>query len=412
MSWTSDIFESSLEEPPKKKRLNSRTSAHKESSVEQPAKKPARKQRMLKKAEKDKLISKLKVLDPQEIAIATLADTSKEMPMLNAQLQEFCSAVNSHELCFFVEHLRDTFVALYKECSTIKERYLHFQIKWQQYCSYFLVTNNSELSNLGLLPQDPAAEKVVKTRALLHQLWLKHKLNKSDGKTFLILLCSSVFNEFLIQCHSVIQPENEVCDLDSEIESDDVYYRFGGAAIASLLHGRYENIKTCTLQQKDQVSKEITLLQKLSIHDKDKKGYLPEYLKYRDEGHMYFPCQELLPFLKTLDSRVKEITNYNNFTKEGCSLLSGSLEKVENDDGTLKKLFMEAVQVKLPELQDTSLVYPVFRELVRKLTHTRVQEYLDSFKHKAIAEKGSASLSGQNLRDSLLSHHVALKTKQ
>ena len=94
-------------------------------------------------------------------------------------------------------------------------------------------------------------------------------------------------------------------------------------------------------------------------------------------------------------------------------MLSRILEKVENDDGTLKKLYMEAAQVKLPELQGTSLLYPVFRELLsQKLTHTRVQEYLDSFKHKAIAEKGSASLSGKNLRDSLLSHHITLKTKQ
>ena len=114
-----------------------------------------------------------------------------------------------------------------------------------------------------------------------------------------------MFNELLTQCHSVILPKNKVCDVDSGIESDDVFYQFGSASIASLLHGRCEKIKTCTLQQKDQVSKEITLLQKLSIHDKDKKGYLPEYLKYRDEGHMYFPCQELLPFLKALDSRVK-----------------------------------------------------------------------------------------------------------
>ena len=113
---------------------------------------------------------------------------------------------------------------------------------------------------------------------------------------------------------------------------------------------------------------------------------------------MYFPCQELQPFLKALDLQVKEITNDSNFTKQGCSLLSGILEKIENDDGTLRKLFMEAAQVKLPELQDISQVNLVFSELVRNLTHTRVEEYLNLFKNKVIAKKGSASLSGQNLR--------------
>ena len=82
----------------------------------EPDKKPAHQKRMLKR------ISKLKGLDSQKIASASVADTRKQVPMLNTQLQELCSAVNSRELCFFVEHLRETFVALYKECSTIKER--------------------------------------------------------------------------------------------------------------------------------------------------------------------------------------------------------------------------------------------------------------------------------------------------
>ena len=128
MSWNSDIFESSLEElPPKNKKLRKDDGRVEERS--EPA----------KKSEKDRIISKLKSLDPQEIVSASLTATRKQLPMLNDGLQELCSAVNSCELCFFIEHLRDTFVALYKDCSTVKERYLHFQIKWLQYCSYFLL---------------------------------------------------------------------------------------------------------------------------------------------------------------------------------------------------------------------------------------------------------------------------------
>ena len=108
-------------------------------------------------------------------------------------------------------------MALYKEYSTVKERYLHFQIKWLQHCSYFLVTYNSTLSDLYLLPRNPAADQVVTvvtTRSLLHQLWPKHKVNKINAKSFLILLCSSVFNELLTKCHSVIQPKNEIGGVD------------------------------------------------------------------------------------------------------------------------------------------------------------------------------------------------------
>ena len=44
----------------------------------------------------------------------------------------------------------------------------------------------------------------------------------------------------------------------------------------------------------------------------------------------------------------------------------------------------------------------VFKELVRKLSHTRIQEYLDSYKQRGVASKGSATLSGINLCDSLM----------
>jgi len=47
-----------------------------------------------------------------------------------------------------------------------------------------------------------------------------------------------------------------------------VYYRFGGAAIANILHSRYEKLKQhCGGDQ--QLSEETTILQKLSIHKKE-----------------------------------------------------------------------------------------------------------------------------------------------
>jgi len=134
-------------------------------------------------------------------------------------------------------------------------------------------------------------------------------------------------------------------------------------------------------------------------------------LKYRDEGYMYFPCLELLPFLKAVDSQVKEIVNQDNFTKEGSAVL-GTISKTLSGNETLKSLFLQTAQQKFPEFDDGSFIDSVYNELVRKLAHTRIQEYLDSFKHKCKAEKGSASICGQNLRDSLLSHHVNLKSKQ
>ena len=47
---------------------------------------------------------------------------------------------------------------------------------------------------------------------------------------------------------------------------------------------------------------------------------------------------------------------------------------------------------------------------IRKLSNTRINKFINSFKQTTAAHKGMATLAGQNLRDSLLSHHVNLKT--
>jgi len=51
------------------------------------------------------------------------------------------------------------------------------------------------------------------------------------------------------------------------------------------------------------------------------------------------------------------------------------------------------LQAKVPGMCDKS-IDGVFKELVRKLCHTRVQEFLDSFKQQSAAHKGFATLEG------------------
>ena len=56
-------------------------------------------------------------------------------------------------------------------------------------------------------------------------------------------------------------------------------------------------MKKSTNVNRDQISLEISILQRISIHEEKDKSHIPDYLKYRGEGFMYFPCKELLPFL-------------------------------------------------------------------------------------------------------------------
>jgi len=187
---------------------------------------------------------------------------------------------------------------------------------------------------------------------------------------------------------------------------------FGGAAIASMLHSRYARIKDCALSHKQKLSIEISVLQKISVHQKEDKSDVPGYLKYRDNGFMYFPCIELIPFLKAIDVSTKDNCNDANFKNHGSELLKTLSDAVVRNS-SLRSLFLTTVVNKITELKDANLACfeSLFQELTRKVCHTRVQEYLDSFKQKTAASKGSGTLAGQNLRDSLLSNHVNLKSK-
>ncbi len=62
-------------------------------------------------------------------------------------------------------------------------------------------------------------------------------------------------------------------------DEDDVYFRFGGGALASMLHRRYNDIRKCDDGKRDIISLEITVLH--AINTKDKSS-IPAHLKYRD----------------------------------------------------------------------------------------------------------------------------------
>lgn len=60
----------------------------------------------------------------------------------------------------------------------------------------------------------------------------------------------------------------------------------------------------------------------------------------------------------------------------------------------------------------TKAVDTVYKEFARKLCNTRINEFLDTQKQLMATSTGKATLSGQNLRDTLLSLHVNLNSTQ
>ena len=112
--------------------------------------------------------------------------------------------------------------------------------------------------------------------------------------------------------------ESESSKISVGVEGDDVYFRFGGAALCDMLHLHYKQIRGCSDAQRDMLSQEITILQAINTKDKSK---IPGYLKYRNRGYMYFPDASFVPFIRQTDEVVKGVVNEKKMEEDGGDII-------------------------------------------------------------------------------------------
>lgn len=80
------------------------------------------------------------------------------------------------------------------------------------------------------------------------------------------------------------------------------------------------------------------------------------------------------------------------------------------EDPTLRTMFINILSKIFDSVDSVrNAMDTVHDELLRKLCNTRLAEFIDCFREVEATKKSSATLSGQNLRDTLLSQHVNLK---
>lgn len=140
------------------------------------------------------------------------------------------------------------------------------------------------------------------------------------------------------------------------------------------------------------------------------KTVIPASLQYRDRGFMYFPDPSFIPIIRSVDDKVRQYANDDRIKEHGENLVKVASENVKHDK-SFKTQFEKVLEKKIDCLHGMEeAINSVFSEFIRKLYNTRLAEFLDSYRQKKAAEKGFATLSGQNLRDTLLSQHANLKS--
>jgi len=165
------------------------------------------------------------------------------------------------------------FGELYLKCKQEVDPYLQFQLQWHQYCSAFLLSRTYPLSAIKL------NESTEQSIAAIRLKWLDFcdcsGMSVPASNPVMITISSAIYDLLLDHAEkfqrklsdngeSVSTPQHLPVVKDGE----DVHLRIGGAAICSMLHLHYQQIKGCNATQRDKLSQEITILQAMIMKDK------------------------------------------------------------------------------------------------------------------------------------------------
>ena len=221
--------------------------------------------------------------------------------------------------------LVSSFASLYKSCDKGKDKYMKFQLEWHQCCSVFLLPPDKGLFDVGVDPKKNV------NLARLQQQWVRYCEGRTVDKHVrdaVISVCCAVYNYLLKRVSTVQQSILELTSSTSPIsqDTDSVYYRLCGAAIANMLHARYNKRQVCKQEQKETLEQEIQVLKCIQCTD---KSHISEKLKYRDRGYIYFPSKEFLSFLRGVDTCVMENANESTFKKYGPEMIDVAVKQME-----------------------------------------------------------------------------------
>lgn len=215
----------------------------------------------------------------------------------------------------------DSFALLYSECKQQKNSFMQFQLQWHYHCSAFLLEEKFTLVAINL--EESAHASLVATRKIWLEFCKKCNSPVPEPNPIMMAISSRAYGYLLdqvsvYQASLADQTPSGAVENTSVGDGDDVYNRFGGAAICAMLKHRYNELKNCLRTDRNALSIQICMLQAMNLKD---KSSIPDYLKYRDRGFMYFPHHNLIPFLRNLDTVVKTAVNEDAFCKHGDDLI-------------------------------------------------------------------------------------------
>ena len=141
---------------------------------------------------------------------------------------------------------------------------------------------------------------------------------------------------------------------------------------AGMYKERYRMMKSPTCKRKEEIGKELSVLDWMRLRN---KSTLPKSLQYKDEGGMYFPKKSLIPFIRDVDSYVREHANEVSFARYGSKVIEVATHELQNNqllNPKFEDILLTLVSGDLKGYEHA--VNNIYQELIRKLCNTRLNE--------------------------------------
>ena len=252
-----------------------------------------------------------------------------------------------------------------------------------------------------------------------HQALFHHQFNcgiltrsatQEVRNPLMISISSAIYGFLLQQVRALIKDDGrEQCTDTLQSEPDEVYLRFGGGALADMFKQHYKDMKSKKPSaSKERISQELQVLECMRRVD---KSTLPPILAETEE-ECTFLTRYFCPLLEAQMNVCVKIQMRRALLVMEKNLVKITAEQVKQNQVLFTK-FKDIIYEKVgaSEFPEGNNVVAVYNEFSRKLCNTRINEFLDTFRQKAAAGEGKATILGQNLRDTLLTQHINLRSK-
>ena len=221
------------------------------------------------------------------------------------------------------------------------------------------------------------------------------------------------FHEMVLQIKIDKAKSQSISDesQDAVVASDIVdVARISGAALHQLRKGREKVIfgrkgaRKLSESTKENYAKEMKLMTEMVCSEEEKKS-LPLGLKTLDEGKLTFPNTKFNVVFLALDSRIRELLSEANLKRYPKHLMKLTKQAVSLDE-ELWESFLVTAKAVCKAQPDSTRLRAIWRDLVKKICHTKFKEFYAAQEEKALMAAGKVVSADQSLRDKLKTYSI------